>query len=240
MAYYNRNYQKLKLNRMEYLNSGDCAKVSYNHDMVLKEYFEETFQKYRLSSVMFDILKHIDNPHFIKIYDIYSDLNLLELLKYRMKILSFVVDAYTAKFYVDDSINVLMEHKDYILDNFRELDILFEIFTNNGIFAHDIKRKNAILNKNGIIIIDPDAFYQYTKEIGKSIVAKENKTKLVNLFRSICIDSARNLPDFGILETWIDTVLADIDVTENTDVTYEISKKLKYAKRPIENFNNAI
>ena len=37
MSYYDRNYKKLKLNDMEYLNSGECAKILYNKEMILKK-----------------------------------------------------------------------------------------------------------------------------------------------------------------------------------------------------------
>ena len=119
MSYYDRNYKKLKLNDMEYLNSGECAKILYNKEMILKKYYYSTELNYRLSEKMFDLLKNINNPHFIELIDIYSDFNFIELLKNKMGILSFFVDAYTAKYYPDNSINVLLEHKDFILDNIK-------------------------------------------------------------------------------------------------------------------------
>ncbi len=36
MSYYNRNYKKIKLSAMEYLNSGECAKVFYNKYLNIK------------------------------------------------------------------------------------------------------------------------------------------------------------------------------------------------------------
>lgn len=234
MAYYNRNYKRLNLKSrdMKYLTSGECAKILYNNDIIFKEYFSDTILNCRLNPKMFDILKKIDNPHFIKLFDIYSDFDLLELIENKMKLIPFITDAYTAKYYSDDSINALLEPKDYILDNFRELEILFDIFTGNMIIADDVKRKNVLLSHNGIIIIDPDTFY--TMEASKTFIATENKKKLLNLLRSIFIDAVKNQPHYGKKITWIDTELVDINITENTDVTYEISKKLKYVKNPIE------
>ena len=34
MAYYNRDNDKLKLNKLKYLNSGEYAKVRYNSDII--------------------------------------------------------------------------------------------------------------------------------------------------------------------------------------------------------------
>ena len=183
---------------------------------------------------MFDILKNINNPHFIELFDIYSDFDFIELLKNKVGILPFIVDAYTAKYYPDNSVNVLLEHKDYILDNFKELEVLFRIFSENMICTDDIKRDNTVIGKDGIVIIDPDLFY--TMQSSKEFISTLNKKKLLNLFRSICINFLKEEPNYEKNINFIDSELVNIEVTENTDVTYEIYKKLKYIKKPIELF----
>ena len=234
MAYYNREYRKIKLDNMKYLNSGGCAKVLYDNNIIFKEYYSEIPLSCKLSIKMFHILKEIDNPHFIELLDIYSDFSLTELIKNKLKILPFTLDAYTAKYYPDDSVNVLQEHKDYILDNFRELEILFKIFTDNMICTSDVKRANAILSKNGIIIIDPDLFYMV--KYSKQSISIKNKEKLLDLFRSICIASVTKKHYCGKAISLIDNELVNIRLKENIDITHEISKKLKYVKKPIELF----
>ena len=234
MSYYDRNYKKLKLNDMEYLNSGECAKILYNKEMILKKYYYSTELNYRLSEKMFDLLKNINNPHFIELIDIYSDFNFIELLKNKMGILSFFVDAYTAKYYPDNSINVLLEHKDFILDNIKELEVLFRTFSENMIRTVDIKRDNTVIGKDGIVIIDPDLFY--TIESSKEFISILNKKNLLKLFRDIFINSVENKSNYVNIINFIDNELVNFEVTYNTDVAYEISKKLKYIKKPIELF----
>ncbi len=234
MSYYDRNYKKLKLNDMEYLNSGECAKILYNKEMILKKYYYSTELNYRLSEKMFDLLKNINNPHFIELIDIYSDFNFIELLKNKMGILSFFVDAYTAKYYPDNSINVLLEHKDFILDNIKELEVLFRTFSENMICTDDIKRDNTVIGKDGIVIIDPDLFY--TIESSKEFISILNKKNLLKLFRDIFINSVENKSNYVNIINFIDNELVNFEVTYNTDVAYEISKKLKYIKKPIELF----
>lgn len=234
MSYYNRDYKKLKLSKMKYLNSGENAQVFFDEKIIFKEYYSETLLNYRLSPEMFDILRTIINPHFIELIDVYSDFNLLELIQRKMNMVPFITDAYIAKYYSEDISNVLFIHKDYLLDNFRELELLFDIFTNNSICVDDIKRKNALLNSNNIIIIDPDTFYVTNRSI--DIIRIENKKKLLNLFRSICFDGVKSLDNYGKLITMIDTDLVDIDVTKNIDLTHELSKKLKYVSKPIDFF----
>ena len=232
MAYYNREYKKINLDNMKYLNNGYCAKVLYDNNIIFKEYYHETAPDCKLSIEMFDILKEIDNPHFIELLDIYSDFSLTKLIKNRMNILPFFPDAYTAKYYQDDSVNVLQEHKDYILDNFRELEILFKIFTDNMICTSDVKRANAILNKNGIIIIDQDLFY--IDKCSKRSISIKNKEKLLVLFRSICMASITKEQDYNEVLSLVYGELSNIKVRKNTNITHEISKKLKYVKKPID------
>ncbi len=234
MSYYNRDYKKLKVDDMEYLNRGQCAKILYNEKMILKKYYSDTSIVFRLKEKLFDIFKSINNPHFIELYDIYSDFNFIGLLKNKIGISSFNVDAYTAKYYSDNSLNVLFENKDYILDNFKELETLFEVFSENGICTDDVKRDNAVIGKDGIIIIDPDLFY--TMESTKETILKINKNNLLQLYKSILINSSACEDNHANIVKFINNELVNINVTSNVDVTYEISKKLRYIKKPIDFF----
>lgn len=51
------------------------------------------------------------------------------------------------------------------------------------------------------------------------------------------INSIKNELNPGKIKTFIDNELVNFEVKANTDVTYEISKKLKYIKKPIELFS---
>ena len=155
------------------------------------------------------------------------------MLKNKFGISPFSIDAYTAKYYPDDSVNVLFEHKDYILDNFKELENLFKIFSENMICTDDVKRKNSVIGKNGIIIIDPDLFYTVKSPKG---VSKLNNKNLLKLFRDILINSFELGPDYEKNKTFVDSKIVNIKVTANTDITYEISKKLRYVRKPVELF----
>lgn len=232
MTYYNRKGKTLKKEKMQYLSSGQCASVCHNNKIILKEYFSDTFLNCRLTTKLFDILKDIDDKHFIKLFEIYSDMNLSELIQYKINARKFIVDAYTAKYYNDDSVNALYESVDYILDNFSELEKLFNIFTDNSIITDDVKRQNAIFSPSGIIIIDPDTFY--TASYPKEDITIANKRELLILFRSICISGIEKNENKDEIFNKIVLDLANINVDNKTDITYEISKKLKYVKKPID------
>lgn len=234
MTYYNSNHEKLKLNDMKFLDCGECAKILYNKDIIFKEYFPETELCYRINDKMFNILKNINNPHFIELFDIYNDLDFVEFLVHKIRKSSFITSAYTAKYYSDNSVNVLFEHKDYILDNFRELDELFKIFSENMICADDTRRDNTIIGKDGIVIIDPDLFF--LAESSKRNISTLNKKNLLHLFRDIVAVSLIREKNCEKNINFLDSELVNFEVTDNTDVAYEISKKLECIKRPIELF----
>ncbi len=234
MAYYNRKGEKLKKIKeaMEYLSSGESASICHNNEIIFKEYFSDTITQCRIDPKIFDILKDIDDDYFIKLIEIYSNMDLSELFQYKINIRKFLVDAYTAVYYKDDSVNVLYEHKNYLLESLRGLERLLGIFTDNSIITDDLKRKNAILSSSGIIIIDPDTFYK--SSLPKEDIAIANKKELLTLLRSICISCIEKNENYEGILSKIILDLADIDVDNNTNITDELSKKLKYVKKPVE------
>lgn len=234
MTYYNKNYKKIKIGNMKYLNSGACGRIFYNRDMIFKQYFFDTEPMFRINENLFYILKNIANPHFIELYDIYSKFHIIDLFKNKIGLSPFHIDAYTAKYYPDNSINVLYEHKDYLLDNFKELESLLKIFTENMICTNDLKRDNCIIGKDCIVIIDPDLFY--IKDSSKKDISTLNKKELLELFRNIFRNFVPREENYVQHIKYIDNELARIEVNNDTDITYEISKKLKYVKKPIELF----
>lgn len=245
MAYYNRNLERLKLKRKKlvWLDHGNCAKAFRYGDKVFKEYFSETEDASRLKPEVFDILRDINDDHFIKLFEIYSDMDLVELLIYmcnknlyqnKSDSNFFQVDSYIAKYYLDNPINVLEDPIDYVLDNFRELDILFDIFTDNGIQTEDMKRENTAMSSNGIVILDPDCFY--ISKDSKSTLKVKNKENLLHLLKSICCNSVGYYTNYKELKSKINKKLDDICVVENTDIAYEVQKKLSHVKKPIDYF----
>lgn len=232
--YYDCYGKKIEIDKenWRYLNRGNWGSLVQKENTVLKEYFSTTPVNYRINLELFHILKTIKNKHFIQLYAIYSEMNLLELFLYKLKIKNFKIDAYTAKYYPDDSINVLYEHIDYLLDNLSELEKLFSIFTEERIVTKDVRRENMILGKTGIVIIDPDIFYKSTAS--KEWISLQNKKELLSAIQNVCNESLQSHPRFKELYSKIYTALTDVKVEETTDITYKIYQKLKSVKRPID------
>lgn len=218
---------------MKYLSQGDCGEVSHNDEIILKEYFGFINNSYRIKEEIFDILKNIDDKHLIELYDIYTAKNKIKIFFGKLLQCQFKVDCYTAKYYSDNSVNALNEPKEYLLENLFELQKLFNILTENNICTKDVKRANTIIGKEGIVIIDPDLFY-IPKE--KENVALINQLNLLNLFKSICLASIDTKRDLDSILKCLEKEVLDFNLTEKTDISYEISKKLKYRKCPKDIF----
>lgn len=218
---------------MKYLSQCDCGEVSYNDEIILKEYFGFINNSYRIKEKVFDILKSIDDKHLIELYDIYTAKNKIKIFFGKLLQCQFKVDCYTAKYYSDNSVNALNEPKEYLLENLFELQKLFNILTENNICTKDVKRANTIIGKEGIVIIDPDLFY-IPKE--KENVALINQLNLLNLFKSICLASIDTKRDLDSILKYLEKEVLDFNLTEKTDISYEISKKLKYRKCPKDIF----
>ena len=229
LAYYNQEGKKFKAKNMQFLKCGGCSEVFHNNSIIFKKYYKNCKSIYRLTDDMFNILKDIHDPNFIELIDIYKKMNLIERFYYSKEDL-FNVDAYMAKYYIEDDTNVLYESISYLLDNFRKLDILFDIFSNNAILTDDIKRPNTIINKDGIVIIDPDLFY-ICKDKNLKLWNKQN---LLKLCRGICKKSLSNEDNYEIINANINHELTNFSVDNDTDVAYELSRKLKGYKRPID------
>lgn len=140
----------------------------------------------------------------------------------------FRLDGYLAEYYEDVSTNVLLAPTDYLLDNFRELDQLMERFANDGMRVMDLSRDNAILDSKNIILIDPDEFCEATDPMTLSF---DNKRRLVGLLKSVCRSGVE--PQFGISLMSVSTGM-NIEVHYNTDIAYELSKKIGSYSRPID------
>ena len=232
--YYNRHFDRFNLKNMKYINKGLCAEIYSDDEQIFKKYFPLTPRTYRLKENVFDILKDINNPHFIELYEIYNRSNQIDLYKSICDEHEFIVSAYTAKYYKDNSVNALLEDKNYLLENFCELEKLFEELTKNNICTNDVKRDNSILGKNGIVIIDPDLFYLV--ESSDAFLRQINKKNLFKLYNSIIINSLEDDIYYQKNANIIRALLESIKITEKTDVTNEISKTLKYVNKPKELF----
>ena len=249
MAYYDRKNRKLDKRNMKYLANGSFGNVYFDEEKILKVYHLECIDPFegKITLEVFDILKEIHHPNFIELLDIYSNLDLLTLFCRKFNLIySFQIDAYTAKYYQKEDINPLLESKDYLLDNLREIDQLCTLLTKLRIRLDDLRAGNTIFTKEKMIIIDPD-YFRLTALSMKQLTI-HNKKSLFHLMKDIF---SNYLEEFIAQEdptlttrqliitadSIVNNRLNDIHITEQTDIPAVLSKRFNSVKKPVELFS---
>lgn len=241
MAYYNRDGEKLKIDRkkLEYLGHGQCADVyKYKDDDTIFKEYSDSVLAYRLVPEVFDVLKAINDNHLMKVYDIYENRDL------KREIDSFIVDAYTAKYYKKDGTQILTEPTEYLLENLYELERIFNTLADNRVAVNDLRSANTIVNKEMVTIIDPDCFYKV--DATEEAIKNANKHQLLHFIRDICLDeySSIELGHLGYLDVYrmihqsiLDEFYAIINnISEKESATQKVKQMLENTKRPIDYF----
>lgn len=211
MKFYNQD-KKIKLfnfKEMSCINYGNTANIYKIDNNIFKKYYLYTNSNFRIDLEIFKILKQINSNNMIKIYELlYDDINLLE------------TSGYLAKYYENKRINIFDKDLDYVLDNINYIEKLFDELSKNIIMVHDVKYKNTILTDENIILIDPDAYKKvvYSYESLKVI----NQKELISLLKNIYLCCLSKKEDCKKIYD-----LFDIEVNNSTNVTYELSKRLK-------------
>ena len=232
MRYIDENGTKVKFDMKEFqfLNNGGCARVYHNNIQIFKRYYKATPNNLKLRKDVFNILKQIKSANFIKLYNSYY-------VEYNYKRINFndeYLDAYTAEYYQKENIIPALINKDYLLENLKKLDDLFKLLSDNRIETNDVRVQNTILTKESIVIIDPDFFEIHRNS--KKEIRIWNKARLLNLVRDLLlkIELFKDYNTMEKMERWFDDNFDLNEITESTDLAHELSKKLKYVKKPIE------
>lgn len=235
MAYIDEKGKKFKYDYkdLKHLDQGDCANIFYDNKIIFKIYDEDLPLKYKIQPDIFNVLKEINNPHFIKLYDLYMHVNLLERFLYLIHSINFMVDCYTAKYYKKEKLDPMFMDKEYLLNSLYEIEKIFNELAINKIKVSDIKKNNTVYTNDSIVIIDPD-FFRFSTESQEDI-KKWNKRNIITLFESILLSPSEiTLDERDKLRKWyIDNPLIR-KVYNANNATDEIAKKLQYVKRPID------
>jgi len=241
MKLFNKNDKRININNFDVFNHGGCATIYVNeHDLLFKKYYSYTPEDCKIDKIIYDILSSIDNPHMIKIYNLYMMDNKPTVFK---KSNGKTIDGYTAKFYKKTKSNILFAPIDYILDNFNELEKLFDLLAEYYIEVKDIRIENAVIGDDTITIIDPDLY-----RINKSNTFDNkclNKEKLLSLFIEILFKyffdnydeilrsySYKNLDEIKMYI--IGENIRNIKIDEDINITQVLSKKLSQHKNLLD------
>lgn len=223
MFYYNEDGEKIvDSEKLECMNTCGATSNIYrlSKTKILKTYLEPVSNTNRIDKNLFEILQNINSEYMVKIY---------ELLKNNPS--NELIDGYIAKYYKPYSIDILTDDVNYILDNIRYIEILFDCLAGYGIRVDDVKPDNSILQKNKIILIDPDS-YEFVNCSLDSIKKMNKKT----LHKFICSLFIKKMIINRIPVNKIQMLKMEIE--SDSEVSYQLSKKFKTYKRALDYFNS--
>ena len=256
MLFFDRNNKLFKPDSSyHFLGSGGCSKVYTNGENIFKIYFKETLPEHKLDEEVFEFLKTAKFPCLMEIYEIYRKSSLKKRIDYNSGFMTFPIDAYLGKYYESDCLNILFKNKDYLLESLKEMEKLFDAFTEYLIAVDDVKFENSICTENGIVITDPDCFrkafiidgldtYSGITDSTKIPLYKEdliinNKQALIDYVANLLYVNSDKLGSSFIedkknLLIYLTNWVTSLEVSEKTNVTDLISKELKYVRTPGE------
>ncbi len=236
MYYFNRDGKIISTNGFKKFDHGNCAVVYKKDETVLKKYYKDTDAEFRLSPFVFDTLSSYKNEHLFEIYEIYT--GVINYLKYLKGTSPFFVEVYTTPFYLEEIIDILSIDKEYLLENFFEIEAMFNELAPLGIEVNDLKRTNSIFQDDRIIIIDVDCFKECHKSVKK--IASYNKLCLYDYFREIFVTTLESFYqyDFKFLDRYLLSVCHCLGAQKDVCVTDNIAKLLKNVKKPIDFVKN--
>lgn len=242
MKYYDSKGNLVELNISQSSSFGTTASIYKGEDgIAYKKYFENS--EINISQSIFETLKSIDNPHFINLIErYYSESQVIDYNHFIESISKtkpnydftssypYRISLYTYYWIQKDSIDLLEEDKEYLLDNLNELFKLSNILSRNHVKLSDMKVENCLCNKSGIVLIDPDLYFF----VSGRLPFNKNQFKILYLVSRLC-QTLTSHNDFETIEK-VKELFSDC-YDETNKAVKTLSKKLRGYRRPIDYLN---
>ena len=197
----------INFDKLEYIGCGSTANVYKINDKAIKLFIPEYISI--LSEDMFDFLKSINDPNFMKL----EKYKMRETFDYKYHIYVKSLKYYTYLYIKETNSRKKL---DYFLDNFDRLEKFAEIFNKNGVKLGDLNFDNTVLQDDNIVLIDPDN-YIYSSDL--EAVKENNRHELTFLFIDI-ISHSFDLPPYKMLNEYH-------NIYSSSSLTCGIKKVLK-------------
>ena len=180
MYLYSKN-NKLDTDHFLYFDEGGRARVYKNGEVVLKYYKISCKYSFYMSKKLFNLLKELDLPHLVTLYDMYyNQKSIMNHFK--------LMDGYTMKLVNHKVKHVSKKSTEYLLDMISELEKMIEVLSQNKIVMEDNHYRNIIFSENDVTIIDPDQFYISSIRSYESVLEENKKLLIGYILASICND----------------------------------------------------
>ena len=186
------------------------------NDELLKRYYAYTTESVRITEDIFKLLQTINHIRMIRMYEL------------------FVINnhsvAYTMKELTDDDTDILDTSVDFLLENIKSIEELFDNLTALNIRIMDSRWDNTVVNEKGITIIDPDKY----RKVEYNPVTN-NKDQLLYLVYSLLTDR-KSIREREIDLNKVVRFRNSIKISDTVSITDELHTSLKLVKKPYELF----
>lgn len=173
-----------------------------------------------ISKTTFDILKEVNNPNIVKLYDYY----------YFDNFGKYQIDAYTMEKVRSRKEDLLSEDKAILLDYLSDLQKLAKDLANKKIRMQDTNGANLIFTNVGPVVVDLDFYYKKAL-IFKNELETENKAAALDYFKNYAINNYLNLYDDEDKDEYTRKMndlygIFAMRINSNTDIVKEVNKNL--------------
>lgn len=214
---------------------GYCASLYKidNEEKILKSYDKrKVSDAFRIDYETFELLKTINHSNFISLTERYyssADYDKKKIKKVLKNAKNYLISAYVYDYIVEDEIRVTEMPTDYFLDNINRIENLFEIFADEKVSVNDLKPENMVLNRENMVMIDPD-FFRREKDLNEEEIASQNKWKLRYLILDLIMEDIGS-DDY---EEEFQELFYYLDDKSDESFSIQLLKKIGSYKRPID------
>lgn len=211
------------LNSGNYITHGTQANIyKIKPNEVLKVYLDVLDENKYVFAPEANILEEINSlnlPGYYKIHDIYQSQK------------NNYISGYTMPYYETIKENILLLPTSYTLDSINKIFKGLSTLTDRDIEAKDLYYKNVILTKEGIVVIDVDAYTKSLKD--KDVINYVNINNLLYMLRGIYKEALINLGLNPEKDRELSSRLSAL-LEHSNNPAKTLTRKLAWYKKPLD------
>lgn len=209
-----------------------CADLFLDKSKVLKLYKPFSLS---ISYNVFKILQQIDNPHLVKLIEIYYSYSEDKIFLFGERE-TYRIDAYERKYIQREKINILKSSKDYLLCNIFELQRLFDLLSIEGVKFRIVNEDDVAIDSNGIVITNFDCLNFKNEKESLETLKINNRVELLYIIKKLIIaEYEKSLVSYQ--KEKARNAITDLfgsDLAKELDMASAVQKKLLGYKKPIQ------
>lgn len=203
------------------LDRGSSAAVyKISDDVCLKKFYPWSLEHLVLRSDELQVIKKLKLSNIYEVYEfLYNSKN------------DFA--GYTMKFYQKEIMDLFLVETSFILDNFTSIDKSIIELAKHNICLYDMHGSNAIINNNGITLIDvDDSHFDYSSSVDDIISI--NREQVSRILKDIFYESLKLFYRYDYVKLYDERVILELSRKYGIYGIDFLCKELEDYKYPID------